>query len=154
MLKKLIVALFIFSLGITAGAYLFKDTQPRSFLNIKNCEAEDCLSLNQLIGLVGSVGLQQFPDFVPFVVKETDKTVVIEPPVKKADIHYVIIPKKDIKDIADISEDDTEYIMDAYAVIRDLIKEEGIAEYKVYTNGPGYQTVNYLHFHLLSEKPE
>jgi histidine triad (HIT) family protein len=78
--------------------------------------------------------------------------VVIEPPIKKAPIHYVIIPKKDIKNIADISEADTEYIMDAYAVIRDIIQEEGLKEYKVYTNGPGYQSVNYLHFHILAEE--
>lgn len=153
MIGKLFIFLIILTAGICLGAYLFQDTQPRSFLALEDCK-EDCLDLNQLIGLVGSVGLQQFPEFVPFAVRETDKTVVIEPPIKKATVHYVIISKKDIKDIADIAEGDTDYIMDAYAVIRDLIKENNLKEYKVYTNGPGYQTVNYLHFHLLAEPKE
>jgi len=153
-MKKIILLSIIFIVGAMVGAYLFRDTQPRSFLAIEDCQEKDCLDLNQLVGLIGSVGMQQLPDFVPFVVKETDKTVVIEPPIKRAPIHYVIIPKKDIKDIADISEEDTEYIMDAYAVIRDIIQEEGLKTYKVYTNGPGYQTVNYLHFHILAEKEE
>jgi hypothetical protein len=154
MIGKLFIFLIVLGGGVCLGAYLFQDTQPRSFLAIDDCQEENCLDLNQLIGLVGSVGLQQLPEFVPFVVKETDKTVVIDPPIKKATIHYVIIPKKDIKDIADIAEGDTDYIMDAYAVIRDLIKENNLENYKVYTNGPGYQTVNYLHFHLLAEPKE
>lgn len=147
--KKVIILMGIFGVGMAIGGYLFRDVQPRSFLAINDCKGT-CLSFNELMGLIGSAGMQKLPDFVPFVVKETDKTVVIEPPIKEAPIHYVIVPKKDIRDAADISEADASYLMDAYAVIRELIKEKNLRQYKVYTNGPGYQLVNYLHFHLLA----
>ena len=149
-LKNIIIFIILLGVGTLIGGYLFRDTQPRSFLAVDRCN-DTCFNTNELLGILGSVGVQQLPDFVPFVVEETEKTIVIEPPIKKAPIHYVIIPKKDIKDIADISIEDTEYIMDAYAVIAKIIKERGIKEYKIYTNGPGYQTVNYLHFHILAE---
>ena len=48
---------------------------------------------------------------VPFVVKETDRCVAIEHPFRKAKVHFVVFPKKDIKDIADVSVDDQQYIL-------------------------------------------
>ena len=147
--KKVTILLIIFVAGIIVGGYLFRDVQPRSFLKIDNCD-DNCLNPNELLGLIGSVGIQNMPDSMPFVVKETDKTVVIDSPIHQAPIHYVIIPKKDIKDAADISESDKEYLADAYAVIGQIIREEDLRQYKIYTNGPYYQTVTYFHFHLLA----
>ncbi len=147
--KKAIILLIIFVVGIMAGGYLFRDVQPRSFLKIDDCD-KNCLNPNELLGLIGSVGIQNLPDSIPFVVKETDKTIVIDSPIQEAPIHYVIIPKKDIKDVSDISETDREYLLDAYAVIGEIIREENLRQYKIYTNGPYYQTVTYLHFHLLA----
>ena len=147
--KKAAFLLIIFIAGLTAGGYLFRDTQPRSFLKIDACD-ESCLNPNELLGLIASVSIQNLPDLIPFVVKETDKTVVIDSPIHEAPIHYVIIPKKDIKDVGDISELDKEYLIDAYAVIGQIVREENLTQYKIYTNSPDYQTVNYLHFHLLA----
>jgi hypothetical protein len=148
--KKIILfCIFALIVGIVIGGYLFRDVKPRSFLSADSCN--DCLNPNQLLGLIGSIGVQKSPDFIPLVVRETDKTIVMDSPVHKASIHYVIIPKKDIKDISDISEEDKDYIIDAYAVIGQIIREENLTKYKIYTNGPSYQTVNYLHFHLMSE---
>lgn len=147
--KKSAILFIIFIAGLIAGGYLFRDTQPRSFLRIDACD-KNCLNPNELLGLIGSVGVQNLPGLIPFVVKETDKTIVIESPIHDAPIHYVIIPKKDIKDIGDISEVDKEYLIDAYAVIGNIIRENNLRQYKIYTNGPYYQTVNYLHFHLLA----
>jgi len=148
--KKATILLIIFVAGIVVGGYLFRDVQPRSFLKIDACD-KNCLNPNELLGLIGSVGIQNLPDLMPFVVKETDKTVAIDSPVHEAPIHYVIIPKKDIKDAGDISESDKEYLADAYAVIGQIIREENLTKYKIYTNGPYYQTVTYLHFHLLAK---
>jgi len=148
--KKAVILLVVFIAGIMAGGYLFKDVQPRSFLKIDDC-GKNCLSPKELLGLIGSVGIQNLPDSMSFVVKETDKTLVIDSPIHQAPIHYVIIPKKDIKDVADISESDKEYLADAYAVIGQIIKEENLSQYKIYTNGPYYQTFTYLHFHLLAD---
>lgn len=147
--KKAVILLIIFVAGIITGGCLFKDVQPRSFLRINDCD-KNCLNPNELLGLIGSVGIQHLPGLMPFIVKETDKTVVIDSPIHETPIHYVIIPKKDIKDAGDISETDKEYLIDAYAVIGEIIREKNLRQYKIYTNGPYYQTVTYLHFHLLA----
>jgi len=149
--KKATILLIIFIAGIVIGGYLFRDVQPRSFLKIDDCD-KNCLNPNELLGLIGSVGIQNLSGLMPFVVKETDKTVVIDSPIHEAPIHYVIIPKKDIKDVSDISETDKEYLIDAYAVIGEIVRKENLTQYKIYTNGPYYQTVTYLHFHLLANE--
>jgi histidine triad (HIT) family protein len=118
-------------------------------VSIKKCE-ENCLKSNELLGLVGSIGIKL--DQIPDVILETDKTLVINYPNPVDPIHYVIIPKKDIKSIEDVSEEDAPYIMDAIAVNRELVKREGLTKYKFMTNGPGYQEVAYLHFHLTGKK--
>jgi len=147
--KKATILLIIFVAGIIVGGYLFRDVQPRSFLKIDACD-KNCLNPNELLGLIGSVSIQHLPNSIPFIERETDKTIVIDSPIHETPIHYVIIPKKDIKDVSDISESDKEYLIDAYAVIGQIIREKNLKQYKVYTNGPDYQTVNYLHFHLLA----
>ena len=144
---------FVFLLiGIVIGGYLFADTQPRSFLTFHRCEERTCLGSSELIGLLGSVGIQKLPVILrPIAEIETDKTVVVKHPFPLAELHYVIIPKKDIKTAADISVTDTEYLADAYAVMADIIRDLGLVDYKIITNGPGFQAVNYLHFNLVAD---
>lgn len=135
--------------GIIIGGYLFSKTQPRSFLNIQNCT--QCLSRSELAGLVGSVVVNRAPiALAPVVVMETDKTVVVKKPSSEAATDYVVIPKKDIKDVGELSEADKDYLIDAYAVIERLIEKDKLHKYQVVTNGPGTQQVRYLHFHLVS----
>lgn len=148
---KLYIALLLVLLaGIVLGGYLFSDTKPRSFLALHRCE-NSCLNPNELIGLVTSVGIQNFSGLIPSVVAETERTIVVEHPAPEARIHYLVFPKKDIKNIADVSEADEEYLVDAFRVIRELIREKGLVRYRVITNGPGYQAVTYLHFHLMAQ---
>jgi histidine triad (HIT) family protein len=134
-------------LGVILGGYLFSDTRPRSFFALNRCEGT-CLNSNELLGLLASVGVQKFGVLAPSVVKETDKTIVIESPTPQARIHYLVIPKKDMKNIADLSDADSAYLLDAYKVAGELIREKHLTNYRFMTNGPGYQTVTYLHFHL------
>ncbi len=134
-------------IGIMIGAYLFSQSQPRSFLSIKHCQ--DYLSQADLLGLIASVGLQRFPGLIPSVAFETDKTVAIK--LLSNNLHYVIIPKKDIKNIGEVSEGTGEYLLDAYFVARRIIGEGKLSQYRFYTNGPGFQDVTYLHFHLITE---
>ena len=150
--KKTLLTIFALLLGIVVGGYLFSDTQPRSFLTFHECQ-NTCLEQKELLGLLGSVGIQKFPDLIPSLVKETEKTVVIKHPFPQSDLHYVIIPKKDIRDAQDISSEYASYITDAYAVMSAIIREKNLRDYKIITNGPGYQTVGYLHFQLVSLLP-
>ena len=108
------------------------------------------MTLADLYGLMASIGVQKFPRLVPYAVFETDKTVVVRDPYDKIHrFHYLIIPKKDIRNIGEISEADSEYLLDVFLVARRIIEEEKLSEYRLLTNGPGYQDVTYLHFHLM-----
>ena len=124
------------------------DTRPRSFLALNKCDGT-CLNANELLGLLTSVGIQRFSALVPSVIKETDKTVVIESPSPQARIHYLVIPKRDIKNIGELSDSDAEYLVDVFKVMSEIIREKNLVDYQVITNGPGFQSVSYLHFHLI-----
>jgi len=148
---KIIILLMAFSMGIgiVIGGYLFSKSQPRSFLAIGRCQ--NCLSYEDLLGLLASVGIQRFHKLVPYAVFETDKTVVVKHPHPLNRVHYVIIPKRDIKNIGEISQADSPYLIDAYLVARHIIEQEELLNYRLTTNGPGYQDVTYLHFHLIAD---
>ena len=145
--RVILLMLAALLVGVILGGYLFSDTRPRSFLALNKCEGT-CLQANELLGLAASVGLQRFTRLAPSVVKETDKTIVIESPRPQARIHYLVIPKKDMKNIADFSDADREYLLDAFKVAGEIIREKNLTNYRITTNGPGYQTATYLHFHL------
>jgi histidine triad (HIT) family protein len=145
--KMALLMLLALSIGITLGGYLFSDSQPRSFLAVNKCGGT-CYQPNELMGLLTSVGVQRVPALLPGVVKETDKTIVIGHPAPEARIHYLVIPKKDIKNIGELSDADRESLIDAFRAVAELIKENDLVNYRVTTNGPGYQAMTYLHFHL------
>lgn len=134
-------------LGVLLGGYLFSDSQPRSFLALNKCEGK-CLQPNELVGLMASVGIQRFSALAPSVIKETDKTIVLEHPSPHARVHYLVIPKKDIKNIGEFSDSDADYLIDAFKVVSEIIREKNLVDYQLITNGPGYQSATYLHFHL------
>lgn len=136
-----------FLVGVVVGGYLFSDTQPRSFLAVNRCEAR-CLKPNELLGLLASVGIQRFGGQLPGVVAETEKTIVFKHPLPSAPVHLLIIPKRDIRNIADATAADREYITDALLVAGELVRERKLTRYEVTTNGPGVQQAAYLHFHL------
>ena len=147
--KIFLLALISLCVGIGVGGYLFSQSQPRSFLAINRCQ--NCLTHEDLLGLLASVGIQKFSGLMPFKVLETEKTVVIKHPFSSDRVHYVIIPKKDIKNIGEISETDAPYLADAFFVAKWIIEREKLSKYRIYTNGDGSQDVTYLHFHLVVE---
>lgn len=146
-LKIIVLILAALVIGVMLGGYLFADTRPRSFLALNKCEGT-CLQANELLGLLTSVGIQRFPALVPSVVKETDKTIVIEHPSPQARVHYLVIPKRDVQNIGELSDADSEYLIDVFKVVREIVKDKNLSSYRLATNGPGYQSLTYLHFHL------
>lgn len=146
-IKLAVLMLSVLGLGVILGGYLFSDTRPRSFLALNRCEGT-CLQANELLGLATSVGLQRFSALAPAVVKETDKTIVLDFPGPHAGVHYLLVPKKDLRNIADVSNADREYLLDTLKVAGEIIREKSLTNYVLATNGPGYQGVTYLHFHL------
>ena len=144
--QVIIAAAAALIIGILFGGFLFSDTQPRSILAITKCD--DCLSTNEFAGLVGSVLVHKTPELIPGKVIETEYTLVMEHPFPDHDTHLVFIPKKDIKDLGDLSAEDELYINDLIATAAVIIVENNYENYIFWTNGPGKQGVNYIHFHL------
>jgi diadenosine tetraphosphate (Ap4A) HIT family hydrolase len=148
--SRVLFAALTFFAGVGLGGYLFSNSQPRSFLALSNCDS--CYRPSDLAGLLASAGIQRATAALPLVVKETDRCVAIEHPFRNTRFHFVVFPKKDLKNIAYISVDDQQHVLDCLAVIRALVIENGLRSYRVETNGPGLQHVTYLHFHLLSKE--
>jgi diadenosine tetraphosphate (Ap4A) HIT family hydrolase len=149
MAKVKIVILVVISViaGVVIGGYLFAQSQPRSIISLNHCKK--CLTPQELLGLFASIGIQKIPGFLPDVIMETDKTIVFKHPFEPDGIHYLIVPKKDIKNIGEISGADAPYLMDAFFVAQHIIEEKKLSHYRLLTNGPGFQEVAYLHFHLI-----
>jgi len=146
--RKWAVWLLIFLLGFTAGGYAMRDVQPRSFLAADRCN--HCWSPSEIAGLVGAIVMQRAPGLVPLVVLETDRTIAIRlPTMSRAPEHFVIVPKRDIRDAAHVAQGDEPYLADAFAVIGQLVRDRGMRHYHVISAGPGEQSVAYLHFHLV-----
>lgn len=143
------LALFTFIVGILVGGLLFSDSKPRSLLNINKCGS--FLAPNDVAGLFASVVVQKMPLFIPNIILETDKTIVFKHPRPKHRIHYMFVPKKDIKNIGELTDEDNKYIIDLFSTIVAIVNKLGIKNYKLWTNGPEKQDVTYLHFHLGAE---
>jgi len=70
-----------------------------------------------------------------------------------APVHILIIPKKHIPTMNDVTDEDDALIAEMFAVARQIAKEQGIAEsgYRLVNNcnAEGGQVVYHLHVHIL-----
>ncbi|AHF09207.1 MULTISPECIES: histidine triad nucleotide-binding protein [Dehalobacter] len=74
-----------------------------------------------------------------------------------APVHILVIPKKHLTSLNDLTEDDMAVTGRIFVLIKQLAAESGVAEsgYRVVVNcGPdGGQEVGHLHYHLIGGKP-
>ena len=148
-LKRIAFASALFLLGIACGGYLFSETIPRSFLAVGSCRGH-CFKPKELAGLMASVAIQRAPFVVPGVVLESDTCLAIRYPKPESRIHYVLFPKRDIRNIATLTPEDAPYVLGCFALARELIERDHLQSYLLKTNGPGLQDIGYLHFHLVA----
>ena len=75
----------------------------------------------------------------------------------QAPVHFLVIPKKQIATINDITEADREVVGHLYVVAAKLAAEKGFADqgYRAVMNCNEYggQTVYHIHLHVLAGKP-
>lgn len=68
-------------------------------------------------------------------------------------VHVLVIPKIHIKNVNDVTQETSEYLIKIFEAIKEVVKICNIFEsgYRVITNcgKDAYQTVNHLHFHIL-----
>ena len=71
----------------------------------------------------------------------------------QAPTHVLVIPKKHIKSVMEIQDEDNELLSRIFRVIKTVAKQEGIDEkgFRVVSNigEDGQQTVPHLHFHVI-----
>ncbi|MGL5965348.1 MAG: histidine triad nucleotide-binding protein [Fusobacteriaceae bacterium] len=87
------------------------------------------------------------------IVFENDKVIGIRDINPQAPVHILVIPKKEIPTLNDISSEDVQLIGEVFLVIKEIAKKEGISEdgYRVIANCNhfGGQEVFHLHYHIL-----
>lgn len=87
------------------------------------------------------------------IVYEDDEVIAFVPLRLQAPVHLLIVPKKEIPTINDVTEADTQVLGKLFLVAKKLAKEKGIAEsgYRLAMNinEDAGQSVFHLHLHLL-----
>lgn len=147
--KLLLAVLVVFAVGLASGGYLFAQSNPRSFLMIGDCQNR-CYKPNEIAGLIASAAILRAPFLVPGVVLESDKCLAIRHPRPEARIHYVLFPKHDTQNITTLTPEDAPYVLGCFALARELVTRDNLKTYRLLTNGPGFQYITYLHFHLIA----
>ncbi|MBL0700843.1 MAG: histidine triad nucleotide-binding protein [Desulfosarcina sp.] len=86
-------------------------------------------------------------------IYENDRVVVFRDINPQAPVHLLIVPKKHIRSINDIIDEDLGVISEMIMTARDMAKKESVAEsgYKLFFNVEkgGGQIIFHLHLHLI-----
>lgn len=91
------------------------------------------------------------------IVYEDDLVIAFKDISPQAPVHILIVPKKEIATINDVTQDDEIALGRLFTVAAKIAQENGIAEngYRVMVNcnKHGGQEVYHLHMHLLGGRP-
>jgi hypothetical protein len=148
-MRRLLPLLLTFLVGLTVGGYLFARSLPRSFLALNSC-GDQCLRPNDLLGLLASAGIQRTPNWLPFVVAESNECVAVRNPRPEAKYDIVFLPKRDVRNVLELGPADVPFLLGCLALAREQVRKDGIKDYRLVTNGPGRQQVTYFHFHIVA----
>ena len=87
-------------------------------------------------------------------ILETDKAVAFWHPKPSYNTHILIVPKKAIKNMGSIHENDLDYVTECFSLINKIVIKLQLEQsgYSVTSNGGNRQEVNQLHFHLYSNE--
>ena len=87
------------------------------------------------------------------ILFENDKILAFRDISPQAPVHFLVIPKKEIRTLNDINEEDKSLIGELFIVAKEIAKKEGISEKGYRTifncNEHGGQTVYHIHLHVL-----
>lgn len=111
------------------------------------------LAKSPLGDLIVGLTFGKFSKLLPVKrIVDNDKVIAFWHPKPFYEKHILIVPKKSIKMLTAIGEEDLPYIDEVYRVAKQIVNDldwekEG---YSLITNGGSRQEVNQLHFHLYS----
>jgi histidine triad (HIT) family protein len=86
-------------------------------------------------------------------LRETSTLVAFYHPQPSYPVHILIVPKKAIASLTEITPSDQPFLADLFACVRELVEELHLDQqgYRLIANGGNFQEVAQLHFHLISE---
>ena len=89
-------------------------------------------------------------------LKETPTLVAFYHPAPSYPVHIVLLPRRHIASLLDLGPQDTPFLADLAACVKDLIEQLGLepSGYRLIANGGAYQDFPRLHFHLVSGEIE
>jgi histidine triad (HIT) family protein len=73
----------------------------------------------------------------------------------RAPTHVLVVPRRHVPSVADLTEDDGEMLAGMFNAIRAVAEQAGLSGYRVVTNvgADAGQSVFHLHLHLLGGRP-
>jgi diadenosine tetraphosphate (Ap4A) HIT family hydrolase len=148
----LIVLALVLAAGFAAGGLAFHEVQERPLPAPRLCLRFDCSSFPQVLGLLASLGIHVAPRWMPGFVERNRDCIALDSPRPEAPIDYVFFPRRDIADIFDLEEADQPMLAACLELMGKVAQERGIQQWRLETNGPGHQSIGYLHLHLLADK--
>ena len=90
------------------------------------------------------------------IVYEDDRVIAFYDVNPAAPIHILVVPKKHIETLLDVSEEDGDLISYIHKIINKIAKDEGFADngFRVIANcgEDSGQEVKHIHFHVLAGK--
>lgn len=89
------------------------------------------------------------------IAYEDDKIIAFHDLDPQGPVHVLIIPKKHIASLDDVSAEDQEVLGYILCKVKDIAKDLGLENgYRLVVNcgEDGFQTVKHLHFHLIGGK--
>ena len=114
------------------------------FSFFKGCVVQDCIFCRII--------LKEIPSKI---IRESERLIVLQDIAPKAPIHYLIIPKKHIRDLSSCGSQDQVLFSDILIMGQTLSKEiPGAESFKLLMNNghSAGQRVFHLHFHFLAGK--
>jgi histidine triad (HIT) family protein len=86
-------------------------------------------------------------------LRQTESLLAFSHPKPAYPVHILLVPKRLIPSIKDLTEADGQFLIDVFACAQSLVDELGLDDkgYRLIANGGAYQDIPQLHFHLISE---
>jgi len=90
------------------------------------------------------------------IVYQDEQCIALNDIAPQAPVHIIVIPKKEIRNLDDLTPEDASIVGHLMMVIQKLTRDLGVNEgYRVLSNcgASAGQTVFHLHFHILAGRP-
>ena len=87
-------------------------------------------------------------------LKETTTLVAFRHPSPDYPFHVLLVPKRKIASLMDLSDEDQPFLIDVFSTVQELVKSHHLEEagYRLIVNGGRNQEFGILHYHLISDK--